>query len=305
MAGDWIKTRVWLCRDPKVIRMADFLAEQRRFMDWLTDPVRSSCKETAYEHVPRNVTVALCVTGLIVTWGTARERGNREADDLVLDCCALDEVSAVADIPCFGEAMEHVGWAVERADDCVVFPKFFKDNESPDDRYKRQAAERQARFREGRDNATVTVPRNVTVTDEKRREEKSNTSLRSVLEAPTEKHREQASELKLDCDAQWAAYLDHLKDRGKRSSDRGAGFRNWLRKADEFRAERLGRRPPSLAEKRAANIAVLTGRAGNERTIEGVRVGGAAVLSLSSDLREPGCDDVGGRGPERSAIGMG
>jgi hypothetical protein len=176
MAGDWIKTRVWLCRDPKVIRMADFLAEQKAFMKWLTDPVQQSCRDTAYEHVTRNVTVALCVTGLVVTWGTARERGNREGDDLVLDCCELQEVSAIADIPCFGDAMAHVGWAVERDDDCVVFPKFFKDQESPDDRHKRQNAERQAAFRERRkhngSNAKVTGASNVTVTprEEKRRD---------------------------------------------------------------------------------------------------------------------------------------
>lgn len=160
--------------------MADFLAEQRRFMDWLTDPVRQHCKETAYEHVTRNVTVALCVTGLVVTWGTARERGNREEDDLVLDCCELDEVSAIADIPCFGEAMAHVGWAAQREDDCVVFPKFFKEQESPDDRHKRQNAERQATFRDrhkanGR-NGEVTQKRNVTVThrEEKRRDKKQD-----------------------------------------------------------------------------------------------------------------------------------
>ena len=77
MAGDWIKMRVWIARDPKVIQMADWIAEQREFMDWLTDPVRHSCNVTAYEHVTRNVTTALCVTGLLVTWGTARERGDR------------------------------------------------------------------------------------------------------------------------------------------------------------------------------------------------------------------------------------
>lgn len=175
MAGDWIKTRVWLCRDPKVIRMADFLAQQRGFISWLTDPVQKSCKESAYEHVKRNVTVALCVTGLVVTWGTARERGNREGEDLVLDCCELEEVSAIADIPCFGDAMAHVGWAKQREDDCVVFPKFFKDHESPDDRHRRQNAARQSAFRERRQkegsNARVTSLRNVTVTprEEKRR----------------------------------------------------------------------------------------------------------------------------------------
>jgi len=77
MAGDWIKMRVWLSRDPRVITMADFLSSERQFMNWLTDPVQQSCKESVYEHVTRNVTVALCVSALLVIWGTAREQGDR------------------------------------------------------------------------------------------------------------------------------------------------------------------------------------------------------------------------------------
>jgi hypothetical protein len=182
MAGDWIKMRVSITRDPRVIRMADWLAGEREFMDWLTDPVRQSCKDTAYSHVTRHVTVALCVTALLVTWGTAREQGDRDGEDLVLTHCDLDTISAMSDLPRFGHAMSFVGWAIE-VDGAVMFPKFFRDNESPDEKHKRQAAERQARKRE-RDrldqeksresNATSHADGHVTVTDreEKRREEK-------------------------------------------------------------------------------------------------------------------------------------
>lgn len=176
MAGDWIKMRVWLARDPRVIRMADYLATQRPFMNWLTDPVRQSCKDSAYEHVTRNVTVALCVTGLLVTWGTAREQGDRVGDDLVLQHCDKYTFDAITDIECFGEAMEFVGWLVENENGSVAFPKFFKDNESPDEKHKRQNADRQARFRQKsqeESNAKVTEVSNVTVTprEEKRRED--------------------------------------------------------------------------------------------------------------------------------------
>lgn len=180
MAADWIKMRVWLCRDPKVIRMADALAGDRSFMQWLTDPVRQSCEKSAYEHVTRNVTASLCITALLVTWGTAREQGDRDEDDLVLSHCDFSTLDAMADLPGFGVAMGSVGWAVERDDGALVFPKFFKDNESPDEKHKRQNAERQARLRERRrledeekSNAIVTAKSNVTVTTEKRREEKS------------------------------------------------------------------------------------------------------------------------------------
>lgn len=175
MAGDWIKMRVWLSRDPRVIGMADNLAMRPGFMSWLTDPVRQSCRESAYEHVTRNVTVALCVTGLLITWGTAREHGDREGDDLVLKHSDLETLNAMTDLPGFGESMAFVGWVAERENGSLVFPKFFRENESPDDRHKRQNAERQARFRDKRDlesNGDVTAKSNVTVThrEEKRRE---------------------------------------------------------------------------------------------------------------------------------------
>lgn len=181
MAGDWIKMRVWLSRDPRVIRMADYLAGQRAFMDWLTDPVRKSCEQTAYEHVTRNVTVALCVTSLLVTWGTAREQGDRDGDDLVLKHAGLGTVDAMTDLPCFGAAMAAVEWVVEDGSGALRFPKFFKENESPEDRHKRQAADRQARFREKQSrsgNEEVTQERNVTVThrEEKRREEEKTSA---------------------------------------------------------------------------------------------------------------------------------
>lgn len=178
MAGDWIKMRVWLGRDPCVIAMADYLAGSRAFMNWLTDPVRQSCKESAYEHVTRNVTVALCVTSLLVTWGTARERGDRDGDDLVLHHADFTTLDAMTDVPDFGDAMGFVGWAKEEDGAALRFPKFFKDHESPDEKHKRQAAERQAKFREKQSqqsNEEVTPPSNVTVThrEEKRREVKT------------------------------------------------------------------------------------------------------------------------------------
>ncbi len=172
MAGDWIKMRVSLPRDPKVIAMADWLAGQREFMDWLTDPVRCSCKNSAYDHVTRNVTVALCVTALLVTWGMARERGDRDDDDLVLECCDLETISAVAGIPFFGQAMGFVKWAKEEPNQILRLSGFFKDHESPDEKFKRQNAQRQARFRENK----ARNESNVTITH---REEKSSTPSRT------------------------------------------------------------------------------------------------------------------------------
>ena len=176
MANDWIKMRVWLSKDPRVITMADYLSVEREFMDWLTDPARSTCDSCAYEYVTRNVIVALCVTGLLITWGTAREQGDRYEDDLILHHAYKETLDTITDIPCFGSAMAHVGWLVDTEEGFITFPKFFKDNESPDDKHKRQNAERQARYREKtsrESNVTDNVISNVTVThrEEKRREE--------------------------------------------------------------------------------------------------------------------------------------
>jgi hypothetical protein len=148
MANDWLKMRVLLADDPKVVSMADALGGDRAYMDWLTGPFGVRCEETAHEHVPVRVTVALCVTALLKTWGIARERGKREGDDLVVKWCTTDTIDTLADLPGFGAAMAMVGWFRERDDLSGVFPNFFEEQDLPDDRYRQKNAIRQARFRE-------------------------------------------------------------------------------------------------------------------------------------------------------------
>jgi hypothetical protein len=179
MAGDWIKMRVWLRRDPRVASIADFLSTDRGFMSWLTDPVQRSCRDSTEEHVTSDVTRAITVCGLLEIWGVARDVGDRENDDLVMRHCDLFNLSDICGVPAIGAAMEFVGWAVEdsridakgRSYQCVTFPNFFRENESPNDRYRRQHAEAQARYRAKNSDNKVTVTRDVTVTLEKRREE--------------------------------------------------------------------------------------------------------------------------------------
>jgi len=175
MAGDWIKMRVWLARDPQVISMADFLAGERSFMNWLTDPVRRVCDSNAYEHVTRNVTVSVTVVGLLQVWGVANDRGGVDGDDLILSHASLTTLDEVAGVPCFGAAMEHVGWATEDGGS-VRFPRFLRNNIPAEDRSRKTAAERQRRYRERNVTVTprVTLRDNVTVTDrvEESREEK-------------------------------------------------------------------------------------------------------------------------------------
>lgn len=180
MAGDWIKMRVSLSKDPAVIAMADYLAEQRPFMDWLTDPVRQSCSKSAYEHVTRNVTVAVTVNALLIFWGVANEVGKPDGDDLVMRHATLDGIDEACGVPCFGEAMQFVEWATQESTSgksYVRLPKFLINNVPVGDRSRKGNAERQKRFREKHaslNNADSNVTGNVTVTprEEKRREDK-------------------------------------------------------------------------------------------------------------------------------------
>ncbi len=188
MAGDWIKMRVWLRRDPRVASMADFLATDRRFMDHITDPVRQSCNSSVYEHITRDITRAITVAALLEVWGVARERGDRDGDDLLLKHCDIGNLDAICSTPGFGDALEFVDWVTQesatdkkgRKVSYVRFPNFFAENESPEDRYKKQHSEAQARYRakqkaesDTKNDVASDITSDITVTprEEKRREE--------------------------------------------------------------------------------------------------------------------------------------
>jgi hypothetical protein len=217
--------RVWLRRDPRVASMADFLAVDRSFMNWMTDPVRRSCDESVYECVTGDVTRSVTVASLLEVWGVARERGWRDGDDLVVDHCSLMTIDDICGTPSFGLAMESVDWAIEEFDDDRVspqgnrwarvrFPRFFEDAVSPEDRHRMKHRDRQARYRaKKRDYCSVTsdVTRDATVThrEEKRREEfkKGSTtyspsadteSADGIGDSPTTPHRDEAADRSAD-----------------------------------------------------------------------------------------------------------
>lgn len=159
MAGDWIKMRVWLSRDPKVIAMAQHLAFDRAFMDWLTTPTRQKCDESALEHVTLNV-VTRCVTcALLQVWGVANERGKVVGSDLVLHYASKLTVDEIAELPSFGDAMESVGWLkVSGKNESITFPDFMTYNVPAEDRARQLATERQRKFRRDKSrDSSVTV----------------------------------------------------------------------------------------------------------------------------------------------------
>lgn len=149
--ADWIKLRSDITRDPRVIRIADELAESRPFMDWLTAPFgpAAACRESAYERVTRCVTVSVTVTALVRVWSTVRTQGRVRGEDVHLDFATLPTLDVIAEVPDFGYAMAAAEWVEERADGGgLIFPKFLKQNATPEDRKKEQAAARKQRQRE-------------------------------------------------------------------------------------------------------------------------------------------------------------
>jgi len=179
MAGDWIKMRTDLYRDPKVCVMADALMEADSDLSRYVDQ-----NEQRNMTVTRNVTRNACVGALLSVWGVMRHRGVRVGDDLACDRVSLTVLDDISDLPGFGEAMAEVRWVVE-TDDGLVFPRFFDEyNVEPDCKNKTKNAERQQRYRERKrlesgleSNVIRNVTRNVTVTprEEERRGEITHT----------------------------------------------------------------------------------------------------------------------------------
>lgn len=171
MAGDWIKMRTDLYRDPKVCAIADILIdEDGALAGYVNQNMQRDM--TVTRNVMRNVTVG----ALVSVWGVLRHRGKRIEDDLVIKGCTIAVIDDIADLLGFGEAMETVGWVSETSDS-IVLPRFFEEfNVDPADETKKKNAERQRRYRENH-KAESNDKRNVTVTsqsnarEEKRREE--------------------------------------------------------------------------------------------------------------------------------------
>jgi hypothetical protein len=176
MAGDWIKMRTDLYRDPKVCLIADRLLDSEGALArYVSQNMQRNMSVT--RNVMRNVTVGALVT----LWGVTRHRGKRIDDDLLVRSASISVVDDIADLPGFGEAMESVGWVIQ-TDEGIVFPHFFEEfNVEPGMDQKQANAERQKRYREKRNalrNVTVTSQSNAR--EEKNRGEKSTDTKVSV-----------------------------------------------------------------------------------------------------------------------------
>lgn len=128
-----VNMRVLLASDPKVLAIADHLANDRRFMDWLTGDDHDKLVEDAYEHVRPPIVAMLVIPALLIVWGVAEDRGEANGrGDLSLDHCTLARLDAICGVPGFGEAMASVGWAAQLIAGSdrtpfVVFPGYLAD----------------------------------------------------------------------------------------------------------------------------------------------------------------------------------
>lgn len=168
MAGDWIKMRPSLVSDYRVVGMADHILRDVAFTNWFGRSLSDTSSNARY--VTRNVTVALCVTGLMRVWGAVSETADRNGDDATMANASLEALDCISGLPGFGAAMASVKWVVVEGTS-LVFPKFLQDNTLK--RERSDTAERQRRYRE-RQAQTGGALRNGNVTRvTKRREEES------------------------------------------------------------------------------------------------------------------------------------
>ena len=185
MAGDWIKMRTDLYRDPKVILIADILMDQE-------GPLASAISQECQRNMTVTRRVMRCVTvgALVSVWGIARHRGDRIENDLRLNNCCSAVVDDMAEVPGLGDAMMAAGWLTE--DEAgVVFPRFFDQyNEEPERRPAAKTnAQRQREYRARKRGSNESNETLQQVTVEKRREEKRREEKKTPLNPPKGKSR--------------------------------------------------------------------------------------------------------------------
>ena len=239
MAGDWIKMRTDIYRDPKVCVISDILidgeSELAGYVNQLTQRAMT---------VTRNVTRCATVGALVTVWGVMRHRGTRVGDDLSVTGVTPGIIDDIADMPGFGAAMVHVGWVLP-SENGIVFPNFFAEyNAEPTHLPKTKAAERQAKYRRNK-SVTTAVTRDVTHTVtqaqrvtsqsnariEKNREENNTPAGRKIGEKPSTLD-EKAADLATE-------FHFHFQGRKPVLDDLRTGFREKLRHYGEDRFDAI------------------------------------------------------------------
>ena len=231
MAGDWIKFEVATATKPEIAIAAEFLGVSRREALGIFLDFWCWLDANACADVVPHV--------------------SRKSLETSLHCVG------------FAAILEMIGWA--KFDDAARKLTIINYGRHNGKSAKTRALEQKKKARQRAENCPDVVPDLSRL--EKRREDIS-TSLRSVdIELPTNEHRTIAKNLGLDCAVELAKYRDYLATHGKRHKSQVAGFRNWLRRAAEYKPK---------TDARAAVAATMFGESHDDQrdiTAEVTRLG--------------------------------
>lgn len=157
MAGDWIKMRTNIRRHPKVIAMSRHLARNRDFINWWSNPMNVTCRDSVTEIVTFEIVTRVTVSGLLELWGAINTVAK---GDLHIPYMAITDLDDITGIPGFGDAMGAVGWVSDISEDSaqgLVFPNFSEFNKPESERKPAKTdAERAKEYRDRKKESSVT-----------------------------------------------------------------------------------------------------------------------------------------------------
>lgn len=176
MAGDWVKMKSGIRRNPKVVAMARFLSRQADFTEWMGIASRDSSRDSSRDAVTCRVVSCVTVASLLEVWGSLNDSLR---SDGVAAYMTLEDIDEIPGVPKFGEAMELVGWVVVQDDGSLLFPNFCENNTPAKERATPKSdSERSKAYRERKKSAKKASEERVTNDTsrhaEKRREDISN-----------------------------------------------------------------------------------------------------------------------------------
>jgi hypothetical protein len=228
------------------------------------------------------------MVGILVDFLCWLDTNARHADVTHVSRKCLDDVLACTGL---SAVLELVGWVKWDDAACLMTVSNYDRHNGESSKNRALATERK-RIQRSRECHEENVTR-----EEKRRDTTAKAVVqqpRKSLDEPSPEHLRIAEERGVSCLAEFQKYRDWQASTGKRHKDEAAGFRNWLKNARPLGTT------VSLAERRAANMAAITGQVKREREVFADGVGAKVIPALPSDLGEPGGDDVGGRAAERA-----
>ena len=261
MASSWIKLRVDLDTDPRVLTMADLITPTSA--SYVLNPnARDLLGVTPT--VTRNAMRDITLASLFRVWRDA----NRHTSDGVFHHCTLDHLDTIAQISGFGRAMAAIGWAVEDTAAKTVTLCNFLEMNTPAKEGRSSNAIRQKRYRDARRNATKGVTHNVTETPEPETEPdpKKGTHPPRARPASVPSSEDQAIEQAAECGvpAEYAAQIYHEQEGINWLDSNGRAVVNWrsyVKSRHTYHLNRQGSQRPNAGQKTGTQVEAPLSRA--------------------------------------------